>query len=145
MANKNKTKLIVIIISLLALVVVCVAVTLHIASGRSSGTDSGVDTDLSTMSATAIYSEVSNMMNKPEKYDGKHIKVKGYYVVSIDDATECCQQGLLFKLKKGERDKLPKEEHRFVISGKFVRKKAPGTDDPNAYTVMLEDAKIYKK
>ena len=110
------------------------------------------------MSATAIYSEVSNMMNKPEKYDGKHIKVKGYYVVSIDpgtgkryeyclipDATECCQQGLLFKLKKGERDKLPKEEHRFVISGKFVRKKAPGTDDPNAYTVMLEDAKIYKK
>ena len=158
MANKNKTQLIVIIISLLALVVVCVAVTLHIASGRSSGTDSGVDTDLSTMSATAIYSEVSNMMNKPEKYDGKHIKVKGYYVVSIDpgtgkryeyclipDATECCQQGLLFKLKKGERDKLPKEEHRFVISGKFVRKKAPGTDDPNAYTVMLEDAKIYKK
>ena len=107
------------------------------------------------MSATAIYSEVSNMMTSPKKYVGKTVKVKGYYVVSIDpstgerstyclipDATECCQQGLLFKLKKGEASKLPAEDKKFVISGKFTLKALP--DDKNATYVVLENAKVYK-
>lgn len=155
MTNKKKTKLIVIIITLLAFVAVCIGITLHIVSGNSSKTDKSVDLDLSTMSATAIYSEVSNMMTDPKKYVGKTIKVKGYYTVSIDpstgerytyclipDATECCQQGLLFKLKKGEASKLPAEEKRFVISGKFTLKTLP--EDKNATYVELENAKIYK-
>ncbi len=155
MTNKKKTKLIVIIITLLAFVAVCIGITLHIVSGNSSKTDKSVDIDLSTMSATAIYSEVSNMMTDPKKYVGKTIKVKGYYTVSIDpstgerytyclipDATECCQQGLLFKLKKGEASKLPAEEKRFVISGKFTLKTLP--EDKNATYVELENAKVYK-
>lgn len=155
MTNKKKTKLIVIIITLLAFVAVCIGITLHIVSGNSSKSDKSVDIDLSTMSATAIYSEVSNMMTDPKKYVGKTIKVKGYYTVSIDpstgerytyclipDATECCQQGLLFKLKKGEASKLPAEEKRFVISGKFTLKTLP--EDKNATYVELENAKIYK-
>ena len=155
MTNKKKTKLIVIIITLLAFVAVCIGITLHIVSGNNSKADKSVDLDLSTMSATAIYSEVSNMMTDPKKYVGKTIKVKGYYTVSIDpgtgerytyclipDATECCQQGLLFKLKKGEASKLPAEEKRFVISGKFTLKTLP--EDKNATYVELENAKVYK-
>lgn len=155
MTNKKKTKLIVIIITLLAFVAVCIGITLHIVSGNNSKADKSVDIDLSTMSATAIYSEVSNMMTDPKKYVGKTIKVKGYYTVSIDpgtgerhtyclipDATECCQQGLLFKLKKGEVSKLPAEEKRFVISGKFTLKTLP--EDKNATYVELENAKVYK-
>ncbi len=155
MTNKKKTKLIVIIITLLAFVAVCIGITLHIVSGNNSKADKSVDLDLSTMSATAIYSEVSNMMTDPKKYVGKTIKVKGYYTVSIDpstgerytyclipDATECCQQGLLFKLKKDEASKLPAEEKRFVISGKFTLKTLP--EDKNATYVELENAKVYK-
>lgn len=155
MTNKKKTKLIVIIITLLAFVAVCIGITLHIVSGNNSKADKSVDLDLSTMSATAIYSEVSNMMTDPKKYVGKTIKVKGYYTVSIDpstgerytyclipDATECCQQGLLFKLKKGEASKLPAENKKFVISGKFTLKALP--EDKNATYVELENAKIYK-
>ena len=155
MTNKKKTKLIVIIITLLAFVAVCIGITLHIVSGNNSKADKSVDIDLSTMSATAIYSEVSNMMTDPKKYVGKTIKVKGYYTVSIDpstgerytyclipDATECCQQGLLFKLKKGEASKLPAEDKKFVISGKFTLKALP--EDKNATYVELENAKIYK-
>ena len=155
MTNKKKTKLIVIIITLLAFVAVCIGITLHIVSSNSSKADKSVDIDLSTMSATAIYSEVSNMMTDPKKYVGKTIKVKGYYTVSIDpgtgerhtyclipDATECCQQGLLFKLKKGEASKLPAEDKRFVISGKFTLKTLP--EDKNATYVELENAKVYK-
>ena len=155
MTNKKNTKLIVIIITLLAFVAVCIGITLHIVSGNNSKADKSVDLDLSTMSATAIYSEVSNMMTDPKKYVGKTIKVKGYYTVSIDpgtgerytyclipDATECCQQGLLFKLKKGEASKLPAENKKFVISGKFTLKALP--EDKNATYVELENAKIYK-
>lgn len=155
MTNKKKTKLIVIIITLLAFVAVCIGITLHIVSGNNSKADKSVDLDLSTMSATAIYSEVSNMMTDPKKYVGKTIKVKGYYTVSIDpgtgerytyclipDATECCQQGLLFKLKKGEASKLPAEDKKFVISGKFTLKTLP--EDKNATYVELENAKVYK-
>ena len=150
MTNNKKTKLIIIIITLLAF-----GVTLHIVAHNKAKTDGHVDIDLSTMSATAIYSEVSNMMTDPKKYVGKTIKVKGYYTVSIDpgtgerytyclipDATECCQQGLLFKLKKGEASKLPAEDKKFVISGKFTLKTLP--EDKNATYVELENAKVYK-
>ena len=155
MTNNKKTKLIIIIITLLAFVS-----NLHwsYATYRSSHkakTDGHVRHRPSTMSATAIYSEVSNMMTDPKKYVGKTIKVKGYYTVSIDpgtgerytyclipDATECCQQGLLFKLKKGEASKLPAEDKKFVISGKFTLKTLP--EDKNATYVELENAKVYK-
>ena len=155
MINNKKTKLIIIIITLLAFVSICIGVTLHIVAHNKAKTDGHVDIDLSTMSATAIYSEVSNMMTDPKKYVGKTIKVKGYYTVSIDpgtgerytyclipDATECCQQGLLFKLKKGEASKLPAEDKKFVISGKFTLKTLP--EDKNATYVELENAKVYK-
>ncbi|MDU5603751.1 MAG: hypothetical protein E6047_04070, partial [Mogibacterium sp.] len=65
-----------------------------------------------------------------------------YTYCLIPDATECCQQGLLFKLKKGEASKLPAEDKKFVISGKFTLKTLP--EDKNATYVELENAKVYK-
>ena len=132
MTNNKKTKLIIIIITLLAFVSICIGVTLHIVAHNKAKTDGHVDIDLSTMSATAIYSEVSNMMTDPKKYVGKTIKVKGYYTVSIDPGT-------------GERHTyclIPDEDKKFVISGKFTLKTLP--EDKNATYVELENAKVYK-
>ena len=70
------------------------------------------DIDLTTMNSTMVYSQVSNMVNKPGDYKGKVVKAKGtcgiyadsktgkkYYSVIIKDATACCSQGLEFVLK----------------------------------------------
>ncbi len=65
--------------------------------------------DLTKLSSTMVYSEVFNMMVKPENYIGKTIKMKGnfslyhddaknkdYYACIIQDATACCSQGIEF-------------------------------------------------
>ena len=82
------------------------------ACGRSS--DSDVDVDLTTMSATVVFGEVSNMIFTPEEYEGKTVRMAGafnvvdipttgmrYYSCLIADATACCKQGLEFQLKNG--------------------------------------------
>lgn len=69
----------------------------------------GVDVDLTTMSSTMVYAEVYNIMQNPQEYLGKTIRVKGIYTTSfyeatglnyqyvlIVDAAACCQQGLEF-------------------------------------------------
>lgn len=69
-----------------------------------------VDVDLTTLSATLVYSEVYNMMTNPSSYEGKVVKMKGlfslyqdeatgneYYACIIQDATACCAQGIEFK------------------------------------------------
>lgn len=68
-----------------------------------------VDIDLTAMSGTMVYAEVYNMVNTPEQYLGKSVRIKGefnagyyegtesyYYYVLIADATACCQQGIEF-------------------------------------------------
>lgn len=70
---------------------------------------SGIDVDLTKLSSTMVYSEVYNMMSKPEDYVGKTIKIEGsyyasywketgkyYHCVLISDATACCQNGIEF-------------------------------------------------
>lgn len=79
------------------------------ASPAKSKADNGIDIDLTTMSSTMVYSQVSDIMYKPEKYIGQTIKIKGtfavyedketgnrYYSVLISDATACCQNGMEF-------------------------------------------------
>ncbi len=71
-----------------------------------------IDVDLTKLSSTMVYSEVYNIVNTPESYMGKTIKMKGlynasyyegtgnyYHYVLIKDATACCQQGLEFVWK----------------------------------------------
>lgn len=70
-----------------------------------------IDVDLTKLSSTMVYSEVFNMMSKPEDYIGKTIKMDGqftvyhddttgnnYFACIIQDATACCAQGMEFVL-----------------------------------------------
>lgn len=76
--------------------------------------DPNVDIDLTAMSATAVYSEVYNMLTAPESFIGKKIKMDGsfamyhdevtdayYFACIIADATACCSQGIEF-VRSGE-------------------------------------------
>jgi hypothetical protein len=68
-----------------------------------------VDIDITKLSSTMVYAEVSNIMASPDDYMGKTIKVRGkfnasyfdqtdkyYYYVVVSDATACCQNGIEF-------------------------------------------------
>ena len=66
-----------------------------------------VDVDLAAMSATMVYSEVFAMMENPQEYVGKTVRMHGmfacsegyeYYFCVVQDATACCAQGIEFIL-----------------------------------------------
>lgn len=74
--------------------------------------DKSVDIDLTALSSTMVYSEVINMMENPEDYISKKVKMRGelstyenletgeiFYACVVADATACCQQGIEFKLR----------------------------------------------
>ena len=71
----------------------------------------GVDIDLTVLSSTMVYSQVYNLMVDPYSYIGKTIKMTGMYACTdltqstefycaciIQDATQCCSQGIEFEL-----------------------------------------------
>ncbi len=71
-----------------------------------------LDVDLTTMNSTMVYTEVFQMMQAPDQYMGKTVKMTGsfavyegdgrnYYACLIADATACCSQGIEF-LWKGD-------------------------------------------
>lgn len=97
--------------------------------GGDSSADRKIDVDLTDMSATMVYSEVFDMVNKPDEYIGKTIKMHGNIFMNFDekeerircyciiaDATKCCQQGLEFVLKK-EPDKYPEADSEVTVVG----------------------------
>ena len=70
-----------------------------------------IDIDLTTMNATMVYSQVSDMLSSPSTYLHKIVKVKGpfkpyestdpnscYPAIIVQDATACCGNGLEFLL-----------------------------------------------
>lgn len=81
-------------------------------AGKTSGAVSAkIDVDLTKLSSTMVYSEVFNMMSKPDDYIGKTVKMDGqftvyhddstgnnYYACIIKDAAACCSQGMEFVL-----------------------------------------------
>lgn len=89
-----------------------------------------VDIDLTALSSTLVYSEVVNMIEKPEDYIGKKVKMKGalstyedmkdgtiYYACIVADATACCQQGIEFHLAK--ETKYPELGTEIEVVGDF--------------------------
>ncbi len=92
-----------------------------------------VDVDLTTLSATLVYSEVYNMMTNPSSYEGKVVKMKGlfslyqdeatgneYYACIIRDATACCAQGIEFKPETAVYpDDFPNEGEEVMVVGVF--------------------------
>lgn len=105
------------------------------ASGTSSSaaqkTD-GVDVDLTVMNSTMVYSEVQNMMQHPDDYMGKIVKMKGpfnvtetednrYYACIIKDAAACCSTGIEF-VWTGDHtypDDYPEVDQEVTVTGAF--------------------------
>lgn len=102
-----------------------------------------IDIDLTQLSSTFVYSEVYDMMVKPENYIGKTIRMTGtfnvyvdektnktYYACFISDATACCQQGIEFELKGKPKypDDYPKQDEEITVTGEFEMYKEEGVD-----------------
>lgn len=94
----------------------------------------GVDVDLTLMGSDLVYATVYQMMSKPEKYEGKTIRIEGKYYASyypitdkyynyclIADALACCSQGLEFELAGGAvyPDDYPADQSEVVVTGVF--------------------------
>ncbi|SDB15327.1 hypothetical protein SAMN02910298_00825 [Pseudobutyrivibrio sp. YE44] len=103
-------------------------------SEAESTADPTVDIDLTAMSSTFIYSEVYNMMMEPLAYVGKTVKMEGncgiyvdeqtgkkYYACIVQDATQCCSQGLEFVLDENQYSEAdyPNEGDEVTITGEF--------------------------
>ncbi len=93
-------------------------------------TADGVDVDLTALSSTMVYSEVYNMMCRPEDYSNKTVKMSGIHAVYLDentgkcyhaciisDATACCSQGIEFELS-GDHE-YPGEGENICVTGVF--------------------------
>lgn len=94
-----------------------------------------VDIDLTGMSSDMIYASVFNIMNSPDRYVGKTMKVEGtvaflqdpdgskYAAVMISDAAACCANGIEFQLGKDGENKCPEdypeEGANVVVTGLF--------------------------
>ncbi len=70
-----------------------------------------IDVDLTTMSATLVYSQVLRMIEEPEFFINKVVKMSGPFVpyegnteetcypaIVVKDATQCCSSGIEFLL-----------------------------------------------
>ena len=71
----------------------------------------GVDIDLTVLSSIMVYSQVYSLISDPDRYLGKTVKMTGMYACTdtkefenfycaciIQDATQCCSQGIEFVL-----------------------------------------------
>lgn len=87
-------------------------------SGPAPESQAGaVDVDLTTLSSTMVFAEVSNLVYDPVPYLGKRVRMEGifsvdhaytlegevdysqnYFYCIIEDALACCAQGLEFSL-----------------------------------------------
>ena len=92
---------------------------------------SAAEIDLTSMSATMVYSYVFNMFSAPDAFIGQRFKIQGiydewlweeanqtYHYVIIADATACCAQGLEFVLTDPNAA-YPQVGEEFEISGTF--------------------------
>ena len=74
-----------------------------------TSTVEGIDIDLPSMSSTIVYAQVYDMISKPDKYEGKTVRMTGafgdyydettgnhYFGCIVKDATACCAQGIEF-------------------------------------------------
>ena len=92
------------------------------------------EVDLTTLSSTVVYSEVFNMVNTPDDYVGKTVKMEGafsvyedeasgyvYYACVIADATACCAQGIEFVPTGDLRypDDFPEVGSEITVTGTF--------------------------
>ncbi|MCR5795243.1 MAG: hypothetical protein K6G61_07900 [Solobacterium sp.] len=109
------------------------------------------DIDLADMSSTVIFAEISNMMNAPQDYEGKYIRIKGFLKLDdsegemlfncvVPDATQCCLNGIRF-YRTGEYkypDDYPEEGTEIIVEGTFSY-----IEDTYLTVLCLDDAVMY--
>lgn len=118
-------------------------------------TDPSVDLDLTALSSTFIYAEVSNMMMEPLEYVGKKVKMEGtcatyqdpdtgkmYYACIIQDATQCCSQGLEFVLDEDSysEEDYPAQGDQITVEGTFATYEEEG----GQYLTMMDSVLVEK-
>ena len=107
----------------------------------------GIDVDLTQMSATMVYAEVSNVTYCPDDYVGKVVRMTGktvtiddeatgqtYYAIIVPDATACCAQGIEYLLADGA---YPEPEREATVTGEFEL-----YEDRDVVYCRLKDAEI---
>lgn len=116
-------------------------------SANASNNDD-VDIDLTKMSSTMVYSELTNMTSTPNNYIGKTVRATGpfsffhdettnedYFAVIITDATSCCTQGIEFVLKGNHSypEDYPEVNEEVTVTGIF----STYTEDVYTYCQLL--------
>ena len=94
----------------------------------------GVDVDLTLLSGTMLYSQVSYMTYRPEEFKGKVVRVPGNFSVAynwdrtkqyfgcvISDQSACCTLGVEFELPESYTypDDYPEEDSLITVQGTF--------------------------
>lgn len=112
-----------------------------------------IDYDLTAMGPEMVYATVFDMMQYPEHYKGKVVRMEGpfyhtffeptetdYFYVIIQDATACCSQGLEFVWDDGSHtypDEYPAAGTEVIVTGRFETY----TEESSRY-VHLVDASL---
>ena len=103
-------------------------------SGLSSSNIGNIEIDLTTMSANMVYTQVFCMVMEPDEYIGTTVKMSGafvhfydeekdkhYFACIIQDATQCCAQGIEFE--PGDEyvypDDFPEDGSEICVTGVF--------------------------
>ncbi|MBR4579847.1 MAG: hypothetical protein IKO32_01285 [Lachnospiraceae bacterium] len=119
-------------------------------------TTEGIDVDLTILSSTMVYSQVYDMVSRPENYEGKIVRMQGYvgsyedtitgnkyYGCIIQDATACCSQGIEFVLKEGYE--YPANDEDVIVTGEFGTYEEDGFLYCTLKDAVLEEEKIKKE
>ena len=99
-----------------------------------------------------VYSEVYNMMDSPENYLGKTVRMRGpfafaegdgryYFACIISDATSCCAQGIEF-IPRDERvfpDEYPEKGKEITVVGCLTRIWKAITSTASSLTQLSSD------
>lgn len=116
------------------LVLIALLAALAGCGADAAKTENAVDVDLTALSSTMLYSEVSNMTQSPEGYMGKTVKIRGkynyyhdaasgndYFNCLVSDATACCSAGLEFVLTDAYSfpDDYPEQDAEICVMGVF--------------------------
>ncbi len=100
------------------------------ASVQASEADPAYDLDLLSCGPREVYSAVFRMMNQPEEFIGKRIRMVGVlacypypdhtvYGCIIADATACCKDGMEFVLAEDRPENYPPPGSEIVVSGYY--------------------------
>lgn len=103
--------------------------------------DGGFDIDLTQLSSSVVYGQVYDMINNPDDYLGKTVRMSGpfayyldagtgeeYFAVLITDAKACCSQGIEFVLEGDHTypDDYPAPDEEITVVGRFNSYKDSG-------------------